>query len=324
MIIIFSVPNDSSTLKVIRWLLRYNFQNFKILNPLNIKDINFQISDNKVSFFLEGIAIESINVVWYRRQGMSIPEKILQLPNGYNLSFYTNLREEAKGLSNYTFKQLSDKFWLNNPQSSRISKLLQLSEAQKNGIKIPETLITTSKEKLINFFELHKSCIIKPIAETFSLFDKNGSGFDGFTKRIDIDFVNNLPKTLNPSFIQEEIVKKFEIRVFFLENQFYSMAIFSPKNSNENIDVRSVGSERNRQVPFCLPTEIENKLKLLLKNLGLNSGSIDLAYTFKNEFVFFEVNPVGQFGMVSLPCNYHLEKKIAELLIMKNNESNRS
>jgi len=33
------------------------------------------------------------------------------------------------------------------------------------------------------------------------------------------------------------------------------------------------------------------------------------------DFIFLEINPVGQFGMTSIPCNYFLEKKIAEHLI---------
>jgi hypothetical protein len=33
------------------------------------------------------------------------------------------------------------------------------------------------------------------------------------------------------------------------------------------------------------------------------------------ELVFLEINPVGQFGMVSHPCNYYLEKRIAQNLI---------
>jgi D-alanine-D-alanine ligase-like ATP-grasp enzyme len=51
-----------------------------------------------------------------------------------------------------------------------------------------------------------------------------------------------------------------------------------------------------------------------MNKLDLNCGSIDMIVTPKNEYVFLEVNPVGQFGMVSYPCNYNLEKKIAEYL----------
>ena len=48
--------------------------------------------------------------------------------------------------------------------------------------------------------------------------------------------------------------------------------------------------------------------------LELNSGSIDLILDKKNRFVFLEINPIGQFGMTSFPCNYSIEKEIAKYL----------
>ena len=52
-----------------------------------------------------------------------------------------------------------------------------------------------------------------------------------------------------------------------------------------------------------------------MKYVNLNTGSIDMIVTKENEYIFLEVNPVGQFGMVSQPCNYYLEKKITEYLM---------
>ncbi len=98
------------------------------------------------------------------------------------------------------------------------------------------------------------------------------------------------------------------------------MGIFSQNNSKTKEDFRNYDQNLpNRNVPIKLPLDIEGKLKKLMKKLNLNSGSIDLIYTIDNKYVFLEVNPVGQFGMVSFPCNYNLEKKIAEFLI-KNHE----
>ena len=48
--------------------------------------------------------------------------------------------------------------------------------------------------------------------------------------------------------------------------------------------------------------------------LHLETGSLDLVKTIDGRLVFLEVNPVGQFGMVSIPCNYHLERNIAAAL----------
>ena len=48
-----------------------------------------------------------------------------------------------------------------------------------------------------------------------------------------------------------------------------------------------------------------------MQALGFNTGSIDLILTPQGEYVFLEINPEGQFGMVSHPCNYYLEREMA-------------
>ena len=57
----------------------------------------------------------------------------------------------------------------------------------------------------------------------------------------------------------------------------------------------------------------------------LETGSLDLIYSKTGQYYFLEVNPGGQFSMVSIPCNYNLEKKVAEYLInMSNNGKQRT
>lgn len=51
-----------------------------------------------------------------------------------------------------------------------------------------------------------------------------------------------------------------------------------------------------------------------MKTIGLDTGSLDFVYSSDKKFYFLEVNPVGQFGMVSRPCNYNLELKVAQFL----------
>lgn len=51
-----------------------------------------------------------------------------------------------------------------------------------------------------------------------------------------------------------------------------------------------------------------------MADLDLNCGSIDMILGNDGLYYFLEVNPVGQFGMVSGPCNYYLERKIANFL----------
>jgi len=101
------------------------------------------------------------------------------------------------------------------------------------------------------------------------------------------------------------------------------MAIFSQNDEQTKTDFRVYNYDKpNRCVPFKLPVEIENKLNKLMKILDFESGSIDIIYGTDNNFYFLEINPIGQIGMVSYPCNYMLEKEIARELIHLSNKKN--
>jgi len=70
----------------------------------------------------------------------------------------------------------------------------------------------------------------------------------------------------------------------------------------------------NRNVPFNLPSNITNQVCKLMKELNLETGSLDIVLTKNKEYYFLEVNPVGQFAQVSMPSNYYIEQYIATQL----------
>jgi glutathione synthase/RimK-type ligase-like ATP-grasp enzyme len=51
-----------------------------------------------------------------------------------------------------------------------------------------------------------------------------------------------------------------------------------------------------------------------MDKLNLLTGSLDILKDKNGKYYFLEVNPIGQFGMVSKPCNYYIEEQIAEFL----------
>ena len=76
----------------------------------------------------------------------------------------------------------------------------------------------------------------------------------------------------------------------------------------------------NRTAPYKLSPILDKKVKTLMDSLGLKTGSLDFVKTQNGRMVFLEVNPWGQYGMVSGPCNYYLDEKIAKYLINIKNE----
>jgi hypothetical protein len=165
--------------------------------------------------------------------------------------------------------------------------------------------------------------ITKPIGEVDMFLDGERSHFL-FTSPLDLAAIATLPERFAASLFQEHVDKDYELRIFYLDGDAYAMAIFSQLDPQTRTDFRRYNRERpNRTVPFLLRPETAGRIRLLMDDLALETGSIDMLQARDGREVFLEVNPVGQLGMVSHPCNYHLERKIAELLIRKENDGRR-
>jgi ATP-GRASP peptide maturase of grasp-with-spasm system len=318
MILIISSKQDQSTCDVIDWLIYYNKKFFIVT-----EDSNFIIHemDSTGEFIIEinNIIIKSseIKSVWYRRGVLKLPSiEINPFEEDDRLSYFFMHFHQAENniLTNFLHSHLHEKKSINNQNFKSINKLYALKIAQKCGLQIPTSIITTQKKVLESFVNKYKNVITKPINDSI-FFHTEEHVVNAYTELITKDFINKINTEFSASFFQELIHKKFEIRSFYFNNKFYSMAIFSQKNPKTKIDFRHYDKETpNRFIPFKIPIDIENQLSKLMKYLNLNSGSIDLIYGNNKKYYFLEVNPVGQFGMTSYPCNYYIEKEIAKYL----------
>ncbi|WP_064967622.1 grasp-with-spasm system ATP-grasp peptide maturase [Tenacibaculum ovolyticum] len=306
MILIISKRNEASTEDVINWLNYQNKKYFRIDKEDNViisyigKDIVFQLNSYNIK-------LSEITTVWYRRGGIN--NDVLNNKKVIDNNFLDFLRIESMFLKEYIYYLLSKKKKLNSYSTSFINKLIVSDIAEEVGFLTPNTYIINSKKS----FLVHKKKE-KLITKTISgnpilhINNKKGAMYTNIVKDIEEDF-------FYPSLFQNAIDKKYELRVFYLNGKTYSMAIFSQHDKTTSVDFRNYNHELpNRTVPFILPSKINFKLKKLMDKLNINSGSIDIIVSKKNEYYFLEVNPVGQFGMISYPCNYNLENKIATYL----------
>ena len=94
------------------------------------------------------------------------------------------------------------------------------------------------------------------------------------------------------------------------------MAIFSQSDEKTKTDYRNYNRVKpNRNVPYKLPQDVEDKICLFMDASGLDTGSIDIIKSTDGRYVFLEVNPCGQFDWLSGNCNYYIEQKIAHYLM---------
>lgn len=316
MILILGYDNDISSNQVIDWIcidfMRVNEYDFisQIDITLNESQADLLITLN-TSIILDSSKIFSY---WYRRCDYS-----------FNIQLNTNFTDSkiVKPILQKewdTIKYLiHNKFERNKSFGSSIreaqhNKLYTLLLAQSLGILIPDTLITNSKANLKAYHDQQNRLISKSCGGIFRI--ENNIQFQTIgTQAITMNVIDSLSEFFFPTFVQKKIEKVYELRIFYMKNQFYPMAIFSQNDEKTQLDYRNYNREKpNRNVPYILPEEIKIKLQLLMDKLDLDSGSIDMIVTPEGEYVFLEVNPTGQFGWVSENCNYYLEEKIANYL----------
>jgi ATP-GRASP peptide maturase of grasp-with-spasm system len=270
------------------------------------------------------LPLAEVGAVWFRRWLFERRHEAVDLlanPAADNHTLHHELRRhlnlESRRLSDFIYSSFADRPWLSHPRRSNLNKLDVLQRAARAGLTTPATLVTTEREALRRFCREHGPVITKPIGEVDAFLDGEVSHFL-YTTALDLAEIDALPARFAPSLFQEQIAKAFELRVFYLAGELHAMAIFSQSDAQTRTDFRIYNRQRpNRNVPYLLPSDSAASLRCLMDDLDLETGSIDLLVTPEGREVFLEVNPVGQFGMVSKPCNYHLEKRVAELLLHK-------
>lgn len=314
MVVILTEQNDVSTLEVVDYLRLYSIPYMIINESMKVKIHDIFIQNNQLSFTIDinerKINSKDITSFWYRRGAFNWDENEFPL-NGIKGNEVSELFSEFQQVEYSTLKQFIELMpgikKIGLFEKREINKLEMLNAAIKVGLNVPNTSILNSKQKIIDSFH-SKSIITKGIQVTPIIFSKYGKIY-GYTEKIEL---NEIPDKFAFTLFQDEIEKRIEIRSFYLENNVYSMAIFSQNDNSTKVDFRKYNKEKpNRMVPFKLPAEIESKLLKLSKKLSLNCGSADFIIDRNGDYYFLEINPIGQYQFVDYFCNYKINRKIA-------------
>jgi len=319
MILILTDKDEPTTDLVIDWLNFYNkkFIRVSVEEVIEIREFYFSNNTFEACFDIRYknkiITIDSkeIKSYWYRRSAFNVHLKHIKSEN-IKIDKVINrlISDEYKDVTSLFHLVLNGKKHLNTYKDIELVKFSQIVYAKLVGLKVPNSIITNNRSKLIDsFIKDNIKIVTKSISDTSAFYSFN---YHWFTNQVDIDKCAN---EFSLSLFQKLIDKEFELRIFFIENEFWCSAVLSQLNERTKIDVKNFDVENpNRVVPYKLPIEIKNKLIELMKKLRLNSGSIDMIVDKNGQYYFLEVNPVGQFEQVAIPCNFNIFKKIAEFL----------
>lgn len=312
---------EQGTDPVISWLLHHkaNFLKLSIGDLLGAK-VPYKVDIDAQDIIVNGVSFkDKISVIWHRRF-MGEMSSFLNFESVHAANLRGEVRKEVDVFMEYLSTLLKNKKWLTSFQKININKIEALNIAQDCGLIIPKSCIVNNKEEALKFWNQHPEGVItKTISGSRGHYIHEDDTYVMLTTDMTHDRMEDLPAYFLPTLFQAKVKADFEIRVFYLDKQFFPTAILTPKSARSVDRKMDNNTASTHFVPYQLPAEIMEKLDVFMEKIDLNTGSIDLMKCQDGSLVFLEVNPVGQYSAESERCNYKIEKSIAEWLIKQDN-----
>ncbi len=286
-------------------VLRYFGTDFPAL-----ADIEFEYSGSGESLQLHTIdasyRLSEFDVVWNRR--MTAPK----LPTGIDPRDrdYVSLQLRFGDASLRSL--LRDAFWINPYDAARNAdhKPKQLQLALRNGLKIPETLVSNRPEAIRRFIDAHPSVIHKPLVG--SAWEENDKTLSTYTARVRAeDLPNEALLRAAPGIFQAQVPKQFEVRAQFFGASYFALKIDSTRIEYGEMDWRLHQNGAMTEGSVALPDAVYRACMKQLDSLGLVAGAFDFIVTPDDEWIYLEVNEAGQFIFVE---QWHTEFTLFDAL----------
>ena len=265
---------------------------------------NLNIRDGATSF-----AGERVRSVWYRRN--VAPE----LPDDLDSGILNFCEREQRAFLLGSLTSLSTQRWLSDPAAIWRSeqKPYQLAIASRLGFTVPETLITND-QKRVREFSRRCRLVAKAVSSGYI------AGSDGneaiFTSALTSDDVRDLGElSLAPVIFQEMVPKVSDIRVTVVGNDVFAAEILSQENESSKVDWRATDDPDLKHKRHELPRDLVELCRLLVSKLGLEFGAIDLALLSNGSYVFFEINPNGEWLWIEDQLGFPISERIAQWLM---------
>ncbi len=321
MILILTEKSDTTTYHIAKWLECYNIEVLIITDEDKIETVCIDNDGILISINGKSIDFKDIEAYWYRRGFFNLPYNIN--PEQFPTEVVNDLKKEMSLVNEILHNYLLNVPNLSSFFNSDLNRVCVLQAAKSVGLQIPNFIVCNQKNSVEDFFNKYPKIVNKPIWNGLYSNIANVQ-YMNYTNEFTKEELKELPTLFAPSLFMEYIEKKYELRVFYLNGECYTMAILSQNDTQTQIDFRRYNKGiPNRNEPYLLPLNIKKKIVKLMNKVKLKTGSIDIIVTPNDDFVFLEVNPIGQFLNVSHTCNFNLEKQIAKYLSNLANENRR-
>jgi MvdC family ATP-grasp ribosomal peptide maturase len=268
-------------------------------------EVVLSLEDQQKKFYAK-----DVYSVWVRKIGTPyIPENMDPLLR------QSCINESLEVLKSF-FRVFENARWIDDPGKVRRAedKLYQLRTAQSVGLITPRTLISNDPQKVQEFYHsLEGNIAAKMITPlTISMDGKTPFVHTSRVKPEDLEHLDALRHS--PMVFQEYIPKEYELRIIYIDGELFTGALHWETPGKAPVDWRSTHQQVLEWEHFNLPETLADKIKALMKQLGLYFGALDVILTPGGQYVFLEVNPAGEWGMLERDLGLPIANAIANAL----------
>ncbi|ARF53756.1 MvdC/MvdD family ATP grasp protein [Streptomyces gilvosporeus] len=198
--------------------------------------------------------------------------------------------------------------WINPPELDAIAqhKPYQWETARRVGLMLPRTLVTNQPERARRF--------VQEVGVGRTVFKSFLAHADAWreTRLVRPEDLEHLDAVRYAPVIFQEFVPGADLRVTVVGERVFAAEIDASATSYP-VDMRTVVDEA-RVRPVTLPPALTDALLRFMRRLGLVYGAIDLRRRPDGQYMFFEVNPAGQWLFVEHRAGLPISAEVAALL----------
>jgi glutathione synthase/RimK-type ligase-like ATP-grasp enzyme len=276
----------------------------------------YTLSGNEPKICLQinetGINPAHVKAVWYRK-GWE-----LKVPDELDPAFRSTFIKEYNTHRQIFYNQLSHVPWMNAMEPDHAvnnDKFNQLIIAQSSGLQTPKTIFTNNGTVVRNFYDACNGDIVVKLHGSLSKSMTGNSAFFPTTRLTESDLARMEELVYCPMIFQEYIPKAYEMRIVYADGTFFTGQISYQKK--EVTDWRRTDQQVFQWQHYELPSDIKEKIRSFMNKLNLHFGAIDMIRHKNGDYIFLEVNPQGEWGMLQRDLGYPIGETIAEKLTMR-------
>jgi MvdC family ATP-grasp ribosomal peptide maturase len=256
------------------------------------------------------ISTEQVQAVWMRR----IWEPEL---SGVAPKFREACARESQATLDGFWDSLREARWVDDLERINVAhnKPRQLRVASEVGFVTPRTLVTNKAEAAREFFQHVNGRMVSKLLTALSRSMEPTSFFlyTNIVKEEDLHDAESLRYC--PMVFQELIPKQLELRVVYVNGNIFVGALDASVYPASQADWRVPGVEIGSWQHHQLPDDVVCRLKTFIARFGLLFGAFDFILTPSGEYVFLEINPIGEWGMLERDLDLPISDAIADTLL---------